>query len=212
MNSGPPWQVLHAALAERKTALPRSAAGERLARRIAVGVPGIVERLQVGDEGLDVVGRGPGALHALGERLDHRVVEVGLPAVPGPGPGAGHPAERRHLLAAAQVRRAQVLPAVVERVEVQAVGVAVAVAGVATVPLVERPLGVVEEDLAPARQRERLGAAQRDRADEPGRLGVDDLDGVGEVVGDVEGLAVGGEGELGRPAAQRRRGGTGRRR
>ena len=64
-------------------------------------------------------------------------------------------------------------------------------------------VGVVEEDLAAAGQRRRLRAAQGDRPDELGRLGVDDLDGVGQVVGDVERLAVGGEGQLGRPAAQR---------
>ena len=34
-------------------------------------------------------------------------------------------------------------------------------------------------------------------------VGVDDLDGVGQIVGDVERLAVGGEGQLGGPAAQR---------
>ena len=47
-----------------------------------------------------------------------------------------------------------------------------------------------------------FGAAQRNRPDELGRLGVDDLHRVGQVVGDVQGLAVGGEGELGGPAAQ----------
>ena len=131
------------------------------------------------------------------------VVEVLLPAVPGPGPGVGDAAEGRHLLAAPEVRGAQVLAAVVQRVEVEAVGVAVAVAGVATVPLVERPVGVVEQDLPAPGQRRLRGASQGDRPGEARRLGVDHLDGVGQVVGDVERLAVGGEGQLGRPAARR---------
>ncbi len=153
---------------------------------------------EIRDQGLDVVRRRPWALHALGERLDHRVVEARLPAVPGPGLGLRDAAEGRDLLAAPLVERAQVLPAVVERVEIQAVGVAVAVAGVATVPLVERVRRVVEQDLAAPGQRQGLRAAQRDRLDQLGRFGVDDLDGVGEVIRDVEGLAVGCEGQLGR--------------
>ena len=107
--------------------------------------------------------------------------------MPGPGFGLGDAAEGRNLLATALVERAQVLPAVVERVEIQAVGVPVAMAGVATVPLVVRVRGVVEHDLALARQREGLGAAQGDRLDEFGRLGVDDLDRVGEVICHVKG-------------------------
>ena len=106
---------------------------------------------------------------------------------------------------------AQVLPAVVERVEVEAVGVAVAVAGVATVPLVERVRsrrgtgsrrGVASDSvLGPPR-----GIVWTSLADSASTTWI----GVGEVIGDVERLAVGGEGQLGRPAAQRRRGGTGR--
>ena len=203
VNSGPPWQVLHDALAERKTSCAALRGRGQAAVGLPVGVPRVVQRVQVRHQRLDLVLRGPRPLHALGERLDHRVVEAVLPAVPGPGPGVRDAAERRHLLAAAEVEGAQVLPAVVERVEVQAVGVAVAVAGVAAIPLVERPRGVVEEDLAAAGQRRRLRAAQGDRPDEPGGLGVHDLDGVGEVVRHVERLAVGGKGQLGGPAAQR---------
>ncbi len=72
-------------------------------------------------------------------------------------------------------------------------------------------VGVVEEDLAAAGERRLVGPPSGIVRTTLGRLGVDDLDGVGEVVGDVERLAVGGEGQLGRPAAERRRGGTGRR-
>ena len=65
-----------------------------------------------------------------------------------------------------------------------------------------RALGVVEDDLAAAHERQRLGPAQRNRLDELGRLGIDDLDGVGQIIRDVERLAVGGKGQLGGPAAQ----------
>ena len=90
------------------------------------------------------------------------------------------PPERRHLLAAPQVGGAQVLPAVVQRVEVEAVGVAVAVAGVAAVPLVERPRrrrGRGSRPAAPARASS--GPPRGIVRDQPGRLGVDDLHGVG---------------------------------
>ena len=50
---------------------------------------------------------------------------------------------------------------------------------------------------------ERLRAAQGNCLHELGGLGVDDLDGVAQIVGDVERLAVGGEGQLGGPAAER---------
>ena len=113
------------------------------------------------------------------------------------------PAQGGHLLVAAQVRRAQVLAAVVEGVEAQAVGMAVAVAGVATVPLVERPLSRMEQDLTAAGQRERTRAAEGYRADEAGRLGVDHLHGIGQIVGDEKRLVIGREGKLGGPSAQR---------
>ena len=49
-------------LGRRKTSRPRWAAGRQAAVGIAVGVPGVFERAQVGDQRLDVVGLGPGAL------------------------------------------------------------------------------------------------------------------------------------------------------
>ncbi len=63
--------------------------GRERAVGVAVGVAGEVERAQEGDERLDVLARRAAALHALGERLDHGVVEARLPAVPGPGAGPG---------------------------------------------------------------------------------------------------------------------------
>ena len=55
-----------------------------------------------------------------------------------------------------------------------------------------------------------LGAAQGNRLHQFRRFGVDDLNGVGQIIGDVEGLAVGGEGQLGGSAAEHRPVGAGR--
>ena len=122
--------------------------------------------------------------------------------MPRPRLGLGHPAQRGNLLATAHVGGAQVLAAIVERVEVEAARVPVAVAGVATVPLVVRTLTVVEEDLAAPRERQGFGPAQGNRLDQLSRLGIDDLNGVGQIIGHVEGLAVGGKGQLGGAAAE----------
>ena len=80
---------------------------------------------------------------------------------------------------------------------------AVAVASIATVPLVERPLGRVEENLPAPDQRQRGGAAQGNRANQAGRLGIDHLHSVRQIVGDIHRPAVGGEGQLRGTAAQR---------
>ena len=106
-------------------------------------------------------------------------------------------------LAAAQVGRAQVLAAVVERVEIEAAGVSVAVAGVATVPLVVRALAASWKRISPRRASESvLRPAQGNRLDQLRRLGVDDLNGIGQIIGHIERLAVGGKGQLGGAAAQ----------
>jgi hypothetical protein len=60
----------------------------------------------------------------------------------------------------------------------------------------------MEQDLTPAGQRELAGAAEGDRAEEAGRLGIDHLHGIGQIVGDEKRPVIGREGELGGPSAQ----------
>src|SRR5262249_1177689 len=117
----------------------------------------IAKRFQESYQRLDVVLARPGTEHGLGERLLDGGVQVALPAVPGPGAGVGDVSQGR-----CQFR----IPvgSVIERVKVQAAGVAVHMTRVTAEPLVVRTAGIVKERFSLSLQGRSRTQTQRNRA------------------------------------------------
>ena len=200
--SEPPWQRPSRFLRpkHRFPALRRLA---QAAVRFAIRIARELKRSQIFDHRLDLIRRRFLAAHRLNKRVAHQFIKVFPPTVPSPRSGLRHAAQSRHFLMAEQVRGAEILPTVVQGVENQAARVPVRMASGAAIPLMERPRRVMEEDFPLSRERRRFRTAELDRADDLGRFGVDDLDAIAKIIGDIKRFAVEVERQLRRPAADR---------
>ena len=97
--------------------------------------------------------------------------------------------------------RAVIVPAVVHGVKIKAIRVAVCMTRRTTVPLVERTLGIVEQNFALPSQTRLRWATKLDFARSATTTDVDRLYTVFEIIGGLEGFAVGAEGEFHRTTA-----------
>src|SRR5262245_37836360 len=113
--------------------------------------------------------------------------------MPGPGAGLGDIVQAWRLLRVA-------VGVIVERVELEAAGMAFGVASVAAEPLMVRALGVVKDRFALAGQGWFFRTAQGNRSQYLAGLDIDDLNSVEQVIGDSDRASVIAKRKRGGPA------------